>query len=60
MAIRGGKKNMSRKSYQRTTKQVRVDSEWHKILKIEAAKRGDTLEGLLDEILSEWWKVNKD
>ncbi len=51
---------MKRQSDTKTTKQLRADVGWHKILKIEAVKRGETIRGLLDEILSNWWMANKE
>ena len=44
---------MSLQSDNKSTIQVRIDSGWHKRLKIIAAQRGTSIKGLLDEIFSE-------
>ncbi len=44
---------MSRQIDKKTTKQVRVDSGLHKILKVMAAEEGRTLKSLLEECLVE-------
>lgn len=45
---------MSQQSDKKTTKQVRIDSEWHKYLKVEAAQQGMTIKTLLETILAEY------
>lgn len=37
----------------KSTKQVRIDAGWHKLLRIKAAQRGTSIKALLDEIFSE-------
>lgn len=39
------------------TKQVRVDSGWHKLLKIRATEDGKTIKEVLEELLSEYLEV---
>lgn len=45
---------MSQQSDKKTTKQVRIDSEWHKYLKVEAAQQGMTVRALLESILADY------
>jgi len=47
------KKNNGRQNVQRSTKQVRIDSEWHKYTKVEASKAGITIKDLLEGLLAE-------
>ena len=51
---------MSRQSDNKTTKQVRIDSGWHKLLKLRATEDGKTIRELLEGILSECWELEKD
>lgn len=44
---------MSRQSDRKTTKQVRIDSRMHRYLKIEAAKRGESIRDLVEGVLGE-------
>ena len=37
----------------KSTKQVRIDAGWHKLLRVKAAQQGTTIKALLDEIFSE-------
>ncbi len=55
-----GGKYMSRQSDNKTTKQVRIDSGWHKLLKLRATEDGKTIRELLEGILSECWELEKD
>lgn len=50
---------MNRQIDIKLTKQVRIDSEWHKYLKIEAAKQGMTAKGLLENLLAEYEYANR-
>jgi predicted HicB family RNase H-like nuclease len=43
----------------RATRQVRVDSEWHRRLKMEAARRDITIAKLLDEICRYFFEKNE-
>lgn len=43
----------SRQSDKKTTKQVRIDSGLHRLLKIRAAESGRTIRDLLEEALAE-------
>ena len=40
---------MSRQNDTKQTKQVRIDYEFHKILRVEAAKKGQTIKKVLEE-----------
>lgn len=55
-----GRKNMRRQVDSKTTKQVRIDNYWHRLLKVRGAEAGKTIKELLEEALSEWWDVEKD
>lgn len=55
-----GGKYMSRQSDNKTTKQVRIDSGWHKLLKLRATEDGKTIRELLEGILSESWELKND
>jgi len=48
-----------RQSYQRETKQVRIDAGLHQLLKIKAAKAGRTIKSILEELLSEFLEVKE-
>lgn len=50
----------SRQSYQKTTKQVRIDTGLHTLLKIKATKDGTTIKGLLEDVLTELLEVKND
>lgn len=50
---------MSQQSDRKTTKQVRIDSEWHKYLKVRAAQQGTTIESLLEGVLAEYEYANR-
>lgn len=50
---------MSRQSDKKPTKQVRIDSGLHRLLKIRAAESGRTLKELTEESLSEFLAVAK-
>lgn len=55
---RGGKTIMSRQSYTNSSKQVRIDSGLHHLLKIESAKANRTIKALLEEVLAELLAVD--
>ncbi|KKP70018.1 MAG: hypothetical protein UR87_C0024G0004 [candidate division CPR3 bacterium GW2011_GWE2_35_7] len=44
---------MSRQSDNKNTKQVRIDAELHKLLKIEAAETRSTIKRLIESIILE-------
>jgi|GEM_PF-5950528 len=44
---------MSRQIDSKTTKQVRIDSGYHRILKVEASRDGKTIKELLEEYIVE-------
>ncbi len=50
---------MSRQSYKNLSKQVRIDSGLHHLLKLEAVKANRTIKGLLEECLAELLAVDK-
>jgi len=50
---KGGRKNMQKRQSDKTTKQIRINTEIHRKLKIQAAKEGKTLKSLLDELLEQ-------
>ena len=52
-------KSQKRQSYQRTTKQVRIDGGLHRLLKIKAAKSDMTIREILEGYLSEVLAVEK-
>lgn len=54
-----GEKYMSRQSDKKTSKQVRIDSGLHQLLKIEAAKSNRSIKELLEESLAEYLAVDK-
>jgi len=41
------------------TKQVRIDSELHRLVKIEAAKSGETIKSLVESVLAELLTVDQ-
>lgn len=41
------------------TKQVRIDSELHRLIKIKAAKSGETIKSLVEGALAELLSVNQ-
>lgn len=43
-----------RKIDQRTTKQVRIDEGLHKLLKIDAAQRGESIREVLEGLLADY------
>ena len=45
------KENIKRQSDKKTTKQVRIDMGWHKLVKIRAAKDGKTIKELVETCL---------
>jgi len=45
---------MKLQSDTKTTKQIRIDSGWHKTLKIEAARQGRTIRELVEECLGDY------
>lgn len=47
----GGKVNMKRQSDKKVTKQIRIDSGMHKIVKVEASRRGQTIKELVEEYI---------
>ncbi len=50
---------MKKRQIDKKTKQVRVNTEIHKVLKIEAAKEGMSIKSLLEELLSKLKILNK-
>ena len=50
---------MSRQSDKKVTKQVRIDSGLHQLLKIEAAKSNRSIKELLEESLAEYLAIDK-
>lgn len=50
---------MSRQSDNKSSKQVRIDSGLHHLLKIESAKANKTIKALLEEVLAELLAVDK-
>lgn len=44
---------MQKRQSDKTTKQIRINTEIHRMLKIQAAKEGRTLKSLLDELLEQ-------
>jgi hypothetical protein len=51
---------MSRQSDKKTTKQVRIDAGWHKLVKVEAAKAGRTIREVLEEALSQYLVIENE
>lgn len=49
----------NRQSDIKTTKQIRIDSGYHQILKLEATKAGISIKELLDGIVSDWLSENE-
>ena len=47
--------NTSQQIDRRSTKQVRIDSEVHTILKIEATRAGISIRDYLEGVLAEYW-----
>ncbi|EKE05104.1 MAG: hypothetical protein ACD_19C00426G0126 [uncultured bacterium] len=41
----------------KTTKQVRIDYGWHRLLKIRAVEDGKTIKEVLEELLSKYLEV---
>jgi len=44
----------------KNTKQIRIDSGWHKLLKIDAAKAGISIRELVEACLSGYYAKTKD
>jgi len=53
------KNNIVQKSDKKSTMQVRLDSGFHRLLKISAAKSGRTLKNVLEECIAEYLGSNK-
>ena len=53
-------KIVSRQIDKKSTKQVRIDKELHKLLKIEATKSGESIKSFLEGILADVLAVDKD
>ena len=51
---------MSRQIDSGTTKQIRIDTYWHGLLRIHAAKAGETIKQAVEEALAEWWDIEKE
>lgn len=53
------KKYMSKQIYRNSTKLVRLDPGWHRLLKVQASKAGKSIKEFLEEFLSEHWDIEK-
>lgn len=53
------KKTKKRQSYEKLTKQVRIDTGFHQLLKIKAAESGTSIKALLEGYLAEMFAVEK-
>lgn len=52
------KNNKCQQSDKNSTKQVRIDSELHRLLKVKAAEQGETLKSLMEDALGELLAVD--
>jgi len=56
----GNKKSQKLQSYQRETKQIRIDAGLVRLLKIKAAERGTTIKELVEGCLAEFLEVKNE
>lgn len=54
------KKKTSEQSYKNFTTQVRIDKDLHQLLKIKAAKQGESIKSLLEDSLAELLEVKTE
>lgn len=47
----------SRQIDRKSTKQVRIDAGYHKLLKMEAAELGNSIKGIVEGLLAEHFQV---
>lgn len=50
----------NRKIVEKTTKQIAIDMGLHKLLKIRAAKQGESIKELIEGVLAEYLAVDKE
>ena len=50
----------SRQIDKKSTKQVRIDSGYHKLLKLESAELGNSIKGIVEGLLVEYFEVKRN
>lgn len=55
-----GKDMKNRQIDRKTTKQVRIDAGVHKLLKIDAAQRGESIREVLEGLLADYLRVKSN